>query len=122
MTITHHASDETLAAFASGTLDEARSVVVAAHLGLCGQCRATVGALEQIGGVLIERAAPAALRAEAIETALSRIAAPVRPISPMAGIKADPDCPEVLAPYSVEFVAMDRPRPLLAKGPRAIQR
>jgi|SRR6185437_979466 putative transcriptional regulator len=102
MTITHHASDETLAAFASGTLDEARSVVVAAHLGLCGQCRATVGALEQIGGVLIERAAPAALRAEAIETALSRIAAPVRPISPMAGIKADPDCPEVLAPYSVE--------------------
>ena len=44
MSIIHHPSDATLAAFASGTLDEARGIVVAAHLSLCAQCRNAVHA------------------------------------------------------------------------------
>ena len=98
MTITHHPSDETLAAFASGTLDEARSVVVAAHVCLCAQCRATVNALEQFGGALLERANPAVLRAEALNSALSRIDEAVPPVSAR---RMSLDYPDVLAPYDV---------------------
>src|ERR1700761_8119349 len=98
MTITHHPSDETLAAFASGTLDEAPSVVVAAHVRLCAHCRATMDALEQFGGALIERASPAALRAEAVDAALSRLDEPAPDV---ATRPAAHDYPEVLAPYAV---------------------
>ena len=34
MTIAHHPTDATLAAFAAGTLDEGRALVVATHLSL----------------------------------------------------------------------------------------
>jgi len=99
MTITHHPSDETLAAFASGTLDEARSIVVAAHVSLCARCRATVHALELVGGAMIEHAEPAPLRAEAIEAAMSRLDSnsdmPARPRLPKQ------DYPIVLSPYDV---------------------
>ena len=39
MTITHHPTDHTIAAFAAGTLDEGRALVVATHLSLCPACR-----------------------------------------------------------------------------------
>ncbi|HXI07886.1 MAG: ChrR family anti-sigma-E factor [Bradyrhizobium sp.] len=98
MSITHHASDDTLAAFASGNLDEARSVVVAAHVALCARCRATMGALEQVGGALIDRAAPASMRAESLDAALARIGT----VTPAASApRTTPDYPQVLAPYSV---------------------
>ncbi len=42
MTIMHHPSASAFGAFASGTLDEARAVVVATHLSLCPQCRSTM--------------------------------------------------------------------------------
>jgi putative transcriptional regulator len=98
MTITHHPSDETLAAFVSGSLDEARSVVVAAHVALCARCRATMGALEQIGGTLIDQAAPASLRAEALDAALARIGTTAAPAPPP---RMTADYPKVLAPYAV---------------------
>jgi putative transcriptional regulator len=98
MTITHHPSDETLAAFASGGLDEARSVVVAAHVALCEQCRTTMGALEQVGGTLIEQAAPAALRPEALDAALARIGTAAPSVSAALAVA---DYPAVLAPYGV---------------------
>ena len=98
MTITHHPNDETLAAFASGTLDEARSVVVAAHVCLCARCRAIVNALEQFGGSLIEQAAPAVLRAESLDAALSRLG---EAAAPVATRQAALDYPEVLTPYDV---------------------
>lgn len=98
MTITHHPSDEALVAFASGTLDEARSVVVATHVSVCPRCRELVRVLEQAGGTMIEQASPAALRAEALEATLSRIDGP-----PPAAVKrqARQDYPEALAPYDV---------------------
>src|SRR5689334_9012790 len=98
MTITHHPSDETLAAFASGSLDEARSVVVAAHVALCARCRATKGTLEQIGGTLIEQASPAPLRAEVLDAALARIGTGA---APGRAPRATADYPAVLAPYGV---------------------
>jgi putative transcriptional regulator len=99
MTITHHPSDEALAAFASGTLDDARSVVIAAHLSLCPRCRATLGALEQFGGALIEQAAPVVLRAEMLDAALSRIDETPAPLPKKSTERLD--YPAVLAPYEV---------------------
>ncbi|MFT4120955.1 ChrR family anti-sigma-E factor [Bradyrhizobium sp.] len=99
MTITHHPGDETLAAFAAGTLDEPRSVVVAAHVALCPNCRAKVAAFEQVAGTLVERTLPAASRSGALDDALARLdeAAPPAPVIR----EARPDCPGVLAPYDV---------------------
>ena len=53
MTIEHHPSDATLAAYASGTLDQARGLVVATHVSLCAQCRAAVKKFESVGGVVL---------------------------------------------------------------------
>jgi len=98
MTIMHHPSDEALASFASGTLDEARSVVLAAHVSLCARCRDTLAALEQCGGELVEHASPAVLRADALDAALSRIGeAP----PPPSARRTKADYPDVLGPYDV---------------------
>ena len=45
----HHPKNTTLAEFVAGTLDEGRSLVVASHLAMCGECRGFVSALEQAG-------------------------------------------------------------------------
>ncbi len=54
MTVVHHLDDSTLMRFASGNVDEAFSVAIAAHLELCGQCRAALRAAESCGGRLLE--------------------------------------------------------------------
>jgi putative transcriptional regulator len=73
MTIIHHPSAETLAAFTSGTLDEARAVVVAAHLSLCSHCRAERTQFETVGGVLLEAAPSTAMDEGAKERTLQRV-------------------------------------------------
>ncbi|MGV8995773.1 MAG: ChrR family anti-sigma-E factor [Parvibaculaceae bacterium] len=60
MTIVHHIPQSTLAAYSAGSLSEAFSLVVATHLGLCPECRATVSAIDDIGGALLETIEPAA--------------------------------------------------------------
>jgi putative transcriptional regulator len=99
MTINHHPSDETLAAFASGTLDEARSVVVAAHLSLCMQCRKAVSMFEELGGTMIADASPAPMRAGAVDAALARLALNKDEATPMQTMPSD--YPDDLSPYSV---------------------
>lgn len=54
MTIVHHLDDATLLRFASGDLDEAFSIAVAAHLELCSECRRALRAAEAYGGRLLE--------------------------------------------------------------------
>ncbi|QPC95113.1 anti-sigma factor [Mesorhizobium sp. INR15] len=71
--ITHHPSDETLAAFASGTLDEARSLVVSMHLSMCSCCSGNVVTYEAIGGALLERAPLASLAPGALQNVLCLI-------------------------------------------------
>ena len=71
MTIQHHPSDETLAAFAAGTLDEARALVVATHVALCPHCRGAVQMMEAVGGALIKTIAPAAMSDGALADALA---------------------------------------------------
>jgi len=71
--IKHHPTDETLVAYASGTLDEARRLIVAMHLSRCGVCKGEVARYEAIGGALLEQAPVVALKPGALEAALRSI-------------------------------------------------
>jgi len=55
MTPNHHPLPETLISFASGTLPNAISAVVACHLTLCRTCTEAVRDLEVLGGFLLDR-------------------------------------------------------------------
>jgi putative transcriptional regulator len=101
MTITHHPSDATLAAFASGGLDQARGLVVATHLSLCGQCRGVVRGFEQAGGVLLDDIAPTALSANALERAM-RALGPLDVVAvARAGEHAADELPPPLSRYAI---------------------
>lgn len=103
MTIMHHPGDETLAAFAAGTLDEARAVVVATHLSLCPQCRGTMRAFELAGGAMLEAANSAAMSADALQSALARLgeSPPVIPDDLPVRARADGDLPAPLSHYAL---------------------
>jgi putative transcriptional regulator len=101
MSIIHHPSDATLSAFASGTLDEARGIVVAAHLSLCAQCRGAVHAFEEAGGALLDDVAPEAMSAGALQRAMAALG-PLDIISPaIRGAAAVGDLPAPLSHYAV---------------------
>jgi putative transcriptional regulator len=101
MSIIHHPSDATLSAFASGTLDEARGIVVAAHLALCAQCRGAVHAFEEAGGALLDDVAPEAMSAGALQRAMAALG-PLDIISPaIRGAAAVRDLPAPLSHYAV---------------------
>lgn len=71
--ITHHPTDETLAAFASGTLDEGRSVVVSMHMSFCTACKNKARRYEAVGGALLERTSPARMKPDALQNVLKVI-------------------------------------------------
>jgi putative transcriptional regulator len=76
MTIMHHPSNTTLAAFAAGTLDEARALVIATHLSDCRQCRDAVRTFESVGGALLDAAVPADMSAGALDRAMAKLGQP----------------------------------------------
>lgn len=82
--IQHHISDDLLFAYSAGTLPEAFSLMVAAHISLCDRCRATVESYDALGGALVEEAPaqPAAMDAGALEAVLGRLGAPDPAIQP----------------------------------------
>ena len=73
MTITHHPSEETIAAFAAGQLDEARALVVASHVALCPACRDSLHRLEAVGGAILADTAPATMPADALDRSLAAL-------------------------------------------------
>jgi putative transcriptional regulator len=73
MIIKHHPSDETLARFASGALDEARSLVVATHLSLCPACRAAAQTFEAVGGSMLDALKPEPMSPNALTRTLARL-------------------------------------------------
>jgi putative transcriptional regulator len=101
MTITHHPSDATLAAYAAGNLDETRGLVVATHVALCGVCRNAVRGFEAAGGALLEAAEPAELSSGALQRAMAALG-PLDIIAPAApGAAAASDLPAPLSHYVV---------------------
>ena len=57
--ISHHIPDDMIRAYASGSLGQAFSLVVAAHVSMCDRCRAQLEAEEAMGGAVLESVAPA---------------------------------------------------------------
>ncbi|WP_319773501.1 ChrR family anti-sigma-E factor [Breoghania sp.] len=73
MTVHHHIDESTLLRYASGDLDEAFSVIVAAHLAMCEDCRKALRLANDIGGSLLDREEPAPLADNALERIMSGI-------------------------------------------------
>ncbi|TDR94270.1 ChrR family anti-sigma-E factor [Enterovirga rhinocerotis] len=98
MSIVHRPSDEALAAFAAGTLDEGLALVVAIHLEIDPVSRQRLRDLEAVQGALLEAAEPAAMSGTfgVLPLASRGIADSGRPAAaPERGL------PRVLRPYVI---------------------
>ena len=84
MSITHHTGEELLLSYALGASSEPVSLLVATHLSVCAQCRATVRELEATGGALLAKIEPAAMSERALRSVMSRIdeVVPERSVTP----------------------------------------
>jgi putative transcriptional regulator len=78
MSIRHHLSEPLLMAYAAGNLPEAFGLVVATHVSMCDDCRARLGALEAVGGAVLE-GQTAEMSTGALEAVLARLEAPEAP-------------------------------------------
>lgn len=104
MTIKHHPSDATLAAFAAGQLDESSSVVVASHLATCSSCRRWLRTLNDVGGVLLSDLPPTRLSPEALSKTLGRLSGPLEqdePVRTAPAVEDMPWIPHALRPYKL---------------------
>lgn len=72
-TIQHHLTDALLMAYSAGTLPEAFSLTVAAHVSMCDECRARLGAFDTVGGALIEQAQSVQMADDSFEATMARI-------------------------------------------------
>ncbi|MEM9844060.1 MAG: ChrR family anti-sigma-E factor [Pseudomonadota bacterium] len=72
-TIKHHLDDALLMAYSTGNLPEAFSLTVAAHISMCDECRARLGAFDTVGGALIDESDVATLSADSFEATMARI-------------------------------------------------
>ncbi|MEO8318258.1 MAG: ChrR family anti-sigma-E factor [Bradyrhizobium sp.] len=100
MTVHHHPPDELLTAFAAGTLDLGQHIAVATHLQTCPHCRVMVRAMEQVGGVLLDRLPPAEMSSGAFAAAEARlggVAAP--PAQYSAGFRDISSLPQFVRRY-----------------------
>ncbi|SFT33812.1 ChrR family anti-sigma-E factor [Sedimentitalea nanhaiensis] len=77
--ITHHPSDAMLAAYAAGNLPHPFAVVVASHVSLCGQCRATFEAHQAVGGVVLEESHAVPVSPSLRENLFAQLDAPFAP-------------------------------------------
>jgi putative transcriptional regulator len=100
MTISHHPTGETLAAFAAGQLDEARALVVATHIALCAECRESLHRFEAVGGAMLAEAAPAAMADGALARTLGVLDAPPPAEVPQPP-PANPALPAPLGAYGL---------------------
>lgn len=70
---THHLPDELLEEYSRGQLSGGWSLGVASHLALCPCCRQRSGALDALGGALLEDIEPAALNPDALTSVMERV-------------------------------------------------
>jgi putative transcriptional regulator len=73
MSIHHHLSDTTLAAFTAGTLIESISLVGASHLSICPDCIKRRDQLENIGGIQLQHAEPADMSPDSLKKAMIKL-------------------------------------------------
>jgi putative transcriptional regulator len=101
--VAHHPPAEYLTDYAAGAACEAVSVLIATHLALCPQCRDHVGALEVLGGAMLEDMAPeelASLAPPDISRADLEPSMPDMGVEPPSGVwPVDPMIPNPLRQY-----------------------
>lgn len=95
MSIVHRPSDETLAAFAAGQLDEGLAVVVACHIEADQESRGRLRELQAVQGALLEAAEPVSMASGPSHPATSAPAEPASATAPMS----ETGMPRVLRPY-----------------------
>jgi putative transcriptional regulator len=79
MTIEHHPEEALLAAHAAGDLDLGQRVALATHLRACPRCRAFAGAVECVGGDVMNECPPAEMASGALQRVLERLGEPISP-------------------------------------------
>lgn len=84
MTIHHHLEEHSLLAYAAGSLPEAFNLIVAAHVSLCDQCRATVLAGETLGGAVMDDIDAVPMRSDSLAHVLDSLSAPPSATRPAA--------------------------------------
>jgi len=88
-TIKHHLTDALLMAYSAGTLPEAFSLTVAAHVSMCDDCRARLGAFDTVGGALIERGAAADVASDSLAATMALIRADGPKVGPASKPRVD---------------------------------
>lgn len=71
--IKHHLTDALLMAYSAGNLPEAFSLAVAAHVSMCDECRARLGAFDTLGGAVMAECETVPMAEDSLETTLERI-------------------------------------------------
>jgi putative transcriptional regulator len=69
----HHPSDQSIFAYATGSLGRPLALVLGAHLEGCAQCRGTLAVSETLGGFFLEAQPPAELRPDAFSDLWARL-------------------------------------------------
>ncbi len=72
--IKHHLTDDLLMSYSAGNLPEAFGLVVAAHVSMCDECRARLGAFDTLGGSVIETCPGVEMDRGSLDATLSKIA------------------------------------------------
>ena len=84
MTIRHHPSDETVLAYANGSLTPALSLIVGAHADGCGTCREPVRLAQTLGGLFLYSLPPSEMNTGALAGVLRRLDGPEERTEPPA--------------------------------------
>jgi putative transcriptional regulator len=98
MSMAHRPSDETLAAFAGGHLDEGLALAVAAHVELNSESRHLVHELQAVQGALLDRIEPIAMTRGAPDPAGQK---PLADNAVIASPSMELGMPNVLRPYAL---------------------
>ena len=73
MNIKHHPTDETLLAYAGGSLSQAMELIIATHMTLCPQCRNKVAEFEACGGAMLNDSASLDMSNDALDHVMAMI-------------------------------------------------
>lgn len=71
--VRHHPAEDLLIDYATGALGEAEALVVATHLALCPDCRATVAAYEAMGGAMLDGIDPEPVGGDLLDRVMARL-------------------------------------------------
>lgn len=98
--ITHHPSEDFIAAYAAGSLDEANALAIATHMTLCPQCRRQLGAFEALGATLMEELPEAAMASGAFAATMARVRGSIPPMASVQAPSANPSAASMRATAS----------------------